>query len=169
MCQCIINPYLNMHSNAMIQVSVIGSLGIQAKDKCGFSDRQVGGFDISSGGMILLLITLIILLMIAFTSHSIHSKYYCFLFVMFLVVPLALICAVGIIVNVIFSFVSIVKVVYRDYDIWNPDNINCASPAFFSAFTYVTIEFVLIVIIVCSFFVWYFRQRCHQMICSLLK
>ena len=148
----------------------IGSLGIQAKDKCGFSDRQVGGFDISSGGMILLLITLILLLMIAFISHSIYSKYYCFLFVMFLAVPLALICAVGIIVNVIFSFVSIVKVVYRDYGMWNPDNINCASPTFYSAFIYVTIEFVLIiVIIVCSVFVWYFRQKCRQMICSLLK
>ena len=89
---------------------------------------------------------------------------------MFLAVPLALICAIGIIVNVIFSFVSVVKVVYRDYDMWNPDSINCASPAFFSAFTYVTIEFVLIVvIIVCSFFVWYFRQQCHKVICSLLN
>ena len=80
--------------------------------------------------------------MVAFASHSIYSKHYCFLFVMFLVVPLALTCAIGIIVNMIFSFVSVVKVVYRDYDMWNPDSINCASPAFFSAFTYITISLV---------------------------
>ena len=142
----------------------IGSLGIRRKDKCGFFDVHVGAFDVSSGGLILLLIILMVLVLILYTSYKIYSEDRCLLIMLVPVVVLAIICILGIVSNVLVSFVSIVKVVYGDYRVWNPHGSNCTSPAFFSGFTYVTIEFVLILvfIIVCVFLLFYcLRQLCQ--------
>ena len=105
-----------------------------------------------------------VLLMISYISRSIYLDDSCFYILLFPVAVLVVIGALGILANVLFSFISVVKVVYRDYTMWNPDNIGCSSPAFISAFAYVTIEFILIgiVVIMCGFLIWYCRRQCCQ-------
>ena len=144
--------------------SFTGSLGIQGKDACGFLDTKVGAFDVSSGILTVLLVVLMILIMFLYTSHSIYSQHHCVLIMSFPVVVLALVCMLGIIANLFFSFISVVKVVYAGYNTWRPETINCTSPAFYSAFTYVTVEFTLILIfIVCLIIIitaWCCRRQC---------
>ena len=124
---------------------------------------KVGAFDVSSGVLTVLLVVLMILIMFLYTTRNIYSQNHCFLIMLIPVAVLAAVCALGIVANLLFSFISVVKVVYVDYNKWSPDTINCTSPAFYSAFTYVTVEFVSIVIfIVCLIIVWcciYGRRR----------
>jgi hypothetical protein len=93
--------------------------------------------------------------MIIYTGHKVYLENCCFLVLLIPVILLAVIVVAGIVANVFFSFISVAKVVYGDYDMWNPANINCSSPSFLSAFTYVTTELVLIaliiIIIACGF------------------
>ena len=142
----------------------VGALGIQGKDRCGFSDMLVGAFDVSSGGLVLLLIILMVVLMILYTSSKIYSEDGCVLVMLIPVIVLAFIGVVGVVANVLFSFISVVKVVYGDYEMWDPASISCSSPTFLSAFTYITAEFVLIalIIIVCLILFWYYRHQCCQ-------
>ena len=142
-------------------IKIIGSLGIQGEDKCGFSDVHVGTFDVSSGVLIVLLVFLTILVMVLYTGHCVYLEGRCLLIMLFPIVVLVVVCVLGIAANVLFSFISIVEVVYRDYNMWRPENIDCTSPAFYSAFTYVTIELVFIgVLIICVVIVLcYCRQR----------
>ena len=49
---------------------------------------------------------------------------------------------IAIATNTSFSFTSVVKVVYGEYNRWNTQNNNCSSPVFYSAFAYVTAEFL---------------------------
>jgi hypothetical protein len=141
---------------------ILGAFGIQGRDKCGFSDIHVGAFDVSSGGLLLLLIILVVVLMVTYR----HKDYLglqdnCFLVILVLLIILA---AIGIGANILFSFISVAKVVYGDYEMWNPSNIDCSSPSFFSAFTYVTAEFVLIalIIIVVCIFLWHYCGQQQQ-------
>lgn len=110
----------------------------------------------------MLLIIVMVILMILYTSHKIYLVDGCFLVMLVPVVLLVVINVLGILANVLFSFISVVKVVYGDYEMWNPASISCSSPTFFSAFTYVTSEFILIalIIFVCVFLLWYYRR--HQ-------
>ena len=151
-----------MNSFYYVLLSHSGALGIEGKDKCGLSDVRVGAFDVSSGGLLLLLIVLVIIIMILYTSVKVYLEKSCFAFMLCPVVALIVIVVAGIIANVLFSFISVVKVVYGDYEMWNPANISCSSPSFLSAFTYVTAEFILIAlsIIVGGFFFW--RCCCQQ-------
>ena len=142
--------------SACMLVSIIyhvGTVGIQGKDRCGFSDMLVSAFDISSGGLVLPLIILMVILMILYTSSKIYSENCCFLVMLVPIIVLAFISVVGVAANVLFSFISVVKVVYGDHEMWNPASISCNSPSLFSAFTYITAEFVLIalIVIVCGF------------------
>ena len=102
--------------------------------------------------------------MVLYTSSKIYSENCCFLVMLVPIIVLAFISVVGIAANVLFSFISVVKVVYGDYEMWNPASISCSSPSFFSAFTYVTTEFVLIalIVIVCGFLLWYYRRQYCQ-------
>ena len=142
----------------------VGALGIQGKDKCGFSDIRVGAYDVSSGGLLLLLIIVVVILMILYTSHKVYLEDHCYLIMLGSVIVLAVIVVLGIAANMLFSFISVAKVVYGDYNniMWNPSNIDCSSPSFFSAFTYITTEFVLIavIIIIVCYFLW--RFCCQQ-------
>ena len=151
-----------MDSFYYVLLSHSGALGIEGKDKCGFSDVRVGAFDVSSGGLLLLLIVLVVTIMILCTSVKVYLEDSCLLLMLIPVVVLTVIVAIGVVANVLFSFISVVKVVYGDYEMWNPANINCSSPSFLSAFTYVTAEFILIAlsIIVGGFFFW--RYCCQQ-------
>ena len=152
-----------MNSFYYVSLSHSGALGIEGKDKCGFSDVRVGAFDVSSGGLLLLLIVLVVIIMILCTSVKVYLEDSCLLLMLIPVVVLTVIVAIGVVANVLFSFISVVKVVYGDYEMWNPASIDCSSPSFLSAFTYVTAEFVLIaviILIVGGLFFW--RCCCKQ-------
>jgi hypothetical protein len=110
----------------------------------------------------LLLIVLVVILMIIYTSHKVYLEDCCFLVLLIPVILLAVIVVLGIVANMLFSFISVTEVVYGDFEMWNPSNIDCSSPSFFSAFTYFTTELVflaLIIIIIACGLLWY---CCHQ-------
>ena len=103
-----------------------------------------------------------VILMILYTSYKVYLEDCCFLVMLVPVIVLAVIVVVGIVANILFSFISVAKVVYGDYELWSPSNIDCSSPSFFSAFSYLTAEFVLIaaiIIIVCGCSWYYCRQQ----------
>lgn len=123
-------------------------------DKCVFFNVEVGAFDVSSGALVILLVILMLLFLLLYTYYNICFKdHFCFLMILIPLVILAFICVLA---NVLFSFVSVVKVVYRDFSMWKAENIDCTSPAFYSAFTYVTFEFVLIALLIIAICVFFF-------------
>ena len=103
----------------------VGALGIQGKDRCGFSDMLVGAFDVSSGGLVLLLILLMVVL-ILYTSSKIYSGDGCVLVMLVPVIVLVFIGVVGVVANLLFSFISVVKAIYGDYEMWDPASITGA-------------------------------------------
>ena len=113
-------------------------------DKCGFSVRVVNIFDITSGVTLILLLLSVLLCILLIISCDFkiceENNYFMLLFVMF-----SILCVIAILANTLFSFISIVKIVYSDY---KAHTANCSSPAFYSAFTYVTIEFITLAAII---------------------
>ena len=95
------------------------------------------------------------------SGYSAMSNYLKFAIVLIIV---GLICALAIIANYVFSFVSVVKEVYVVGPANNDTVTRCTSPAFYTAFTYVTVEFitlaVIIPVIVVGFVCYmYFRHK----------
>ena len=105
---------------------------------------------------------LLFLLLYTYYNNIICFKdHFYFMMILIPLVILAFMCVLAIIANVLFSFVSVVKVVYRDFSMWKAENIDCTSPAFYSAFTYVTLEFVLIALLFIAICVFFFVCKCR--------
>ena len=71
-------------------------------------------------------------------------------YLMFIIVLIiiGIICALAIVANYVFSFVSVVEQVYVVGPASNDTATKCMSPAFYTAFTYVTVEFIMLVVLV---------------------
>ena len=107
--------------------------------------RVVNIFDITSGITLILLVLSVlscILLIISCDFERCEDQHVCFIV---LFGTLSIVCALAIVANTLFSFISIVKIVYLEYTAYTAD---CSSPAFYSAFIYVTIEFITLAAII---------------------
>ena len=131
----------------------IGHYGLHGNDKCGFTNQTVSIYDITSG----ITLCLLVLAILAYILYSTSSGFQrcqesCHLtcITIFMSVLLGL-CIAAIFANTLFSFTSIVKVVYGEYDRWKTQN-NCTSPAFYSAFAYVTAEFFTLAVAILVIF-----------------
>ena len=137
---------------------------MEGKDECGFSDVRVSAFGVSSGALMLWIVIFSILVIALYVSYHVYFlDQDCCSIALRLLAVLAVLFVLGVVANVLFSFISVVKVVYRDYPQWDPSSTGCSSPAFFSAFSYVTVEFILIGILIIFLFVLLcYCCRCHQ-------
>jgi glucose-6-phosphate-specific signal transduction histidine kinase len=126
----------------IILLLCLGHLGLQDY-KCGYYAGLVSIFDITSGITLILLVLSVLLWLLVIISY----KYYCKVckenFAM-ICIFVSIFCMMAILGNTTFSFV-IVDNVYSNYKAYST---NCTSPAFYSAFVYITIEFLTLAVII---------------------
>ena len=125
----------------------LGHYGVHGNDKCGFTNQTVSIYDITSGVTLCLLVLAILAYILYSASNSFQRcQDSCHLIcIMTFTSAFIALCIIAIIANTLFSFTSIVSVVYGEYDNWKTHN-NCSSPAFYSAFAYVTAEFITLAV-----------------------
>ena len=83
-----------------------------------------------------------------FSLGSGYSGMCKYLEIAIVIITVGIISTLAIIANYVFSFVSIVKEVYVGGPASNDTVANCTSPAFYTAFTYVTVEFIVLAVLI---------------------
>ena len=100
-------------------------------------------FDITSGVIIILLHVFIFTYMYQYIRKSFYlGDKHCITILRVASLLCGGLCTVFIFMNYLFSFVSIVREVY----VVGANTNGCKSPAFYSAFSYVTTEFILLLL-----------------------